>query len=59
MQKTTYMQLKINSSVVSLMKAYTKPQYNSKTVLTTSVFDFVELWLQRQSKVESINAREF
>lgn len=53
------MSLKINSSVVSLMKAYTQPQYNSRTVLTTSVFDYVELWLLRQSKEKSSDARDF
>jgi len=53
------MSLKLNSSVVRLMKAYTQPQYNSKTVLTSSVFDFVELWLLRQSKEKSNSARDF
>lgn len=53
------MPLKLNSSVLSLMKSYTTPQYNGKTVLTTSVFDFVELWLQRQQKEKSLDAREF
>lgn len=35
------------------MKAYTSTNYKSKTVLTNSIFEYVELWLKRQSSEKS------
>lgn len=41
--------LEINSKRLSLMKSVTGADYNAKTVLTNSAWEYVELWLRRQS----------
>lgn len=41
--------IKINSKRIILMKPITGANYNAKTVLTSSSWEFVELWLRRQS----------
>ena len=41
--------IEINSKVIHLMKPVTGALYDSKTVLTKSSWEFVELWLRRQS----------
>lgn len=45
--------IQINSKPITLMKAYTSANYKSKTVLTNSIFEYVELWLKRQSSEKS------
>ena len=42
--------LEVNSKNLSLMKAVTNADYNKKTVLTNSAWEYVELWLKRQKK---------
>lgn len=42
-------QLEINSKTVRLMKPVTGANYSGKTVLTNSAWEYVELWLMRQS----------
>lgn len=39
--------LEINSKALHLMKAVTNADYNAKTVLTNSAWEYVELWLKR------------
>ena len=41
--------IEINSKRIHLMKPITVASYDSKTVLTNSSWEFVELWLRRQS----------
>lgn len=41
--------LEINSKRLSLMKSVTGANYDAKTVLTNSVWEYVELWLRRQN----------
>ena len=41
--------LEINSKRLNLMKSVTGADYNAKTVLTNSAWEYVELWLRRQS----------
>lgn len=41
--------LEINSKQVHIMKAITGADYSAKTVLTNSSWEYVELWLRRQS----------
>lgn len=43
------MALKIGSRVVQLMKAHVSANYMSRTVLSNSSFDYVELWLRNKS----------
>ena len=50
------MPIQINGKVITLMKPYTKANYGSKTVLTDSTFEYVELWLKRQSKTKAKEA---
>lgn len=40
--------LEINSKEIHLMKPVTGAEYNEKTVLTNSSWEFVSLWLRRQ-----------
>lgn len=40
--------IKINSKEIQLMKPLTEADYDSKTVLTNSSWEYVELWLRRQ-----------
>lgn len=42
-------QLEINSKCLTLMKSVTGADYNAKTVLTNSAWEYVELWLKRQN----------
>lgn len=44
--------LEINSKELSLMKPVTAANYDKKTVLTNSSWEYVDLWLKRQSKNE-------
>ena len=41
--------LSINSKNIGLMKSVRNPDYTSKTILTNSPWEFVELWLRRQT----------
>ena len=41
--------LKVDNKVVRLMKSHVSPEYGYKTVLTNSVFDYVDLWLKSHS----------
>ena len=41
--------LEVNSKTVRLMKPVTGADYSGKTVLTNSAWEYVELWLMRQS----------
>ena len=41
--------LKINSKAIQLMKPVTSAEYDKKTVLTNSSWEYVELWLKRES----------
>ena len=45
--------LKINSKQIRLMKPVTHADYNQKTVLTNSVWEYVELWLKRNGTNEA------
>lgn len=42
--------LEVNSKNLSLMKAVTNADYNKKTILTNSAWEYVELWLKRQKE---------
>lgn len=42
-------QLEINSKKITIMKSVTGAHYADKTVLTNSVWEYVELWLKRQN----------
>lgn len=53
------MPIKINSTKIGLLKSHTSPNYKGRTVLTSSLFEFVELWLKRQPKASSKHARYF
>lgn len=53
------MTLKINSTELSLAKAYNTPKYDSKRVLTRHPFTYVELWLRSQPKERTSYARFF
>lgn len=40
--------LKIDNKIIKLMKPHISPEYGYRTVLTNSVFDYVDLWLKSQ-----------
>ena len=46
----TIKSLEINSKTLHLMKAVTNADYNAKTVLTNSAWEYVELWLKRKKQ---------
>ena len=46
----------INSKKITLMKPVTSSDYQGKTVLTNSAWEYVELWLKRQSSKEAKEA---
>lgn len=48
--------IELNSKVVQLMKPVTKANYNEKTVLTNSSWEYVELWLKRINTEKSKRA---
>ena len=48
--------LEINSKEIHLMKSVTSADYSGKTVLTNSSWEYVELWLKRQSSEKSKRA---
>ena len=48
--------LEINSKEIHLMKPVTSADYSGKTVLTNSSWEYVELWLKRQSSEKSKRA---
>ena len=48
--------LEINSKEIHLMKSVTSADYSGKTVLTNSSWEYVELWLKRQSSEKSRRA---
>ena len=48
--------LKVENKELRLMKAYSSSNYKSKTVLTNSTFDFIELWLMRESNAQGREA---
>lgn len=48
--------LEINSKAVHIMKSVTAANYSGKTVLTNSSWEYVELWLKRQSSEKSKRA---
>lgn len=41
------------SSNLTIHKAVTTPRFNEKTVLVTSTWDYVDLWLKRARKTEA------
>ena len=41
-------QLEINSKKIHLMKSITRANYNSKTVVTNSIWEYIDLWLRRK-----------
>ncbi len=49
----------INSKEISLLKPITYADYESKTILTDSSWEYVELWLKRQKDVKSQEALFF
>ena len=51
--------IEINSKKLHLMKPVTGAEYDSKTVLTNSAWEFVELWLRRQSGTRAKSALFF
>lgn len=46
----------INSKEISLLKPVTNADYDSKTVLTNSAWEYVELWLMRQKDTKAQEA---
>lgn len=42
------MVLKIGNRPIKLMKAHSKPDFNCRTVLSNSTYEYVELWLRNQ-----------
>lgn len=46
----------INSKLITIMKPVTNADYKGKTVLTNSSWEYVELWLKRQSSKEAKEA---
>lgn len=46
----------VNSKEISLLKPVTEANYESKTVLTNSVWEYVELWLMRQKEAKAQDA---
>ena len=48
--------LKVENREFHLMKAYSFSNYKSKTVLTNSTFDFIELWLMREDNIHGKEA---
>ena len=46
----------INSKEISLLKPITSADYKSKTILTDSAWEYVELWFKRQKDEKSKNA---
>ena len=46
----------INSKEISLLKPITAADYKSKTILTDSAWEYVELWFKRQKDEQSKNA---
>ncbi|NBK94242.1 hypothetical protein D5278_20205 [bacterium 1XD21-13] len=51
--------LEINSKEIQLMKSVTSADYTGKTVLTNSTWEYVELWLKRQSSAKAKRALFF
>ena len=49
----------VNSKEISLLKPITSADYDSKTILTDSAWEYVELWLKRQKDVRSQEALFF
>lgn len=49
----------INSKEISLLKPLTSADYESKTILTDSAWEYVELWLKRQKDEKSQEALFF
>lgn len=45
--------LVINSKTIRLMKPVTGADYEGKTVLTNSAWEYVELWLKRQNNAKA------
>ena len=50
------MELKIGNRTIKLMKAHISPEYEYRTVLSNSSFDYVELWLKSQGATKYQNA---
>ena len=48
--------LKVGNREICLMKSYSLSNYKSKTVLTNSIFDFIELWLMRDTNAKGKEA---
>lgn len=46
----------VNSKNITIMKPVTSAEYQGKTVLTDSAWEYVELWLKRQSSKEAKEA---
>lgn len=51
--------IKINHKYISIIKPNINANYNSKTILTYSTWEYVELWLKRQQGQEAKNALFF
>ncbi len=49
----------VNSKEISLLKPITFADYESKTILTDSAWEYVELWLKRQKDTKSQEALFF
>ena len=52
-------ELEINSKRIHLMKPVTGSNYDSKTILTNSSWEYVELWLRRQKTAQAEQALFF
>lgn len=48
--------LKIENREIRLLKSYSSANYKSKTVLSNSIFDFIELSLMREANDKSKEA---
>lgn len=45
-----FKEINLNSKPLSLHKAHINPEFNSKTILVTDTWDYVEMWLKRGSE---------
>ena len=46
----------INSKTITILKPLTSAEYQEKTVLTNSAWEYVELWLRRKAGKEAEEA---
>ncbi|MBW4640724.1 MAG: YaaC family protein [Gloeocapsa sp. UFS-A4-WI-NPMV-4B04] len=54
-----FKEINLNSKPLSLHKAHINPEFNSKTILVTDTWDYVEMWLKRGSESKKKEALFF